>query len=260
VIDDDLTKGGQETVLLENVEKFELRYLGPGKEKEWVPQWISTERGDALTKGKFPFAVEITIEVQDKSSNSKDKPLRMTIVAAIRNPNNPPPTQSQDPNNPNAVIDQSSPVPGRAGGGPVAAGQSYMTGEHGRELFVPQSSGYIYNANDTQGIGEILSGVSLAARAIKDFASSLADFVFPKSEPMSVIQSAALTSGASQTDTQAGAYNTESTAALMNTRTSRIELVVTGESDLPMDRQKLRELAIMLGRELNLSGALLTMG
>ena len=169
-------------------------------------------------------------------------------------------TGAYDPNNPNAVVDQSTQAPGKAGGGPVVANQSYMTGEHGRELFVPQSSGYIYNANDTQGIGDSLSGVSSAARAIKDFASSLANFVFPKSEPMSAIQSAAMTNGASQTDTQTGAYNAESTAALMNTRTSRIELVVTGDSSLPMDRQKLRELAIMLGRELNLSGALLTMG
>jgi type II secretory pathway component PulJ len=95
VIDDDLTKGGQETVLLENVQKFELRYLGPGKEKEWVDQWITTERGDDLSKGKFPYAVEVTIEVQDK--NAKDKPLRMTIVAAIRNPNNPSPTDTSVP-------------------------------------------------------------------------------------------------------------------------------------------------------------------
>jgi prepilin-type N-terminal cleavage/methylation domain-containing protein len=102
IIDDDPLKGGEETVLLENVETFSLRYLGPGKEKEWVDTWISGERGDALTKGKFPYAVEITIEVKDKNIE-KDKPLRMTIVAAIRNPNNPPPTTATDPNNPNAV-------------------------------------------------------------------------------------------------------------------------------------------------------------
>lgn len=33
----------------------------------------------------------------------------------------------------------------RAGGGPVEAGQSYMVGETGKELFVPQSAGNIYN-------------------------------------------------------------------------------------------------------------------
>lgn len=111
IIDDNLLKGGEETVLLENVEKFELRYLGPGKEKEWIDQWVSTERGDAITKGKFPYAVEVTLEIQDKRSGSKDKPLRMTIVASIRNPNNPPPTAAQDPNNPNAVANPNMAAP-----------------------------------------------------------------------------------------------------------------------------------------------------
>jgi len=227
---------------------------------------------EALDYGLKAWKAGLSFNYDEYMSNAAKFMETMSAIGNLNQPtqqtNNGTPstttnTQSNsayDPNNPNAVIDQSSPVPGRAGGGPVVAGQSYMTGENGRELFVPQSSGYIYNASDTQGIGDILSGVSSAARAIKDFASSLADFVFPKSEPMSAIQSAAMTSGASQADTQTGAYNAESTAALMNTRTSRIELVVTGESDLPMDRQKLRELAIMLGRELNLSGALLTMG
>lgn len=111
IIDDDLLKGGSETVLLENVEKFELRYLGPGKEKEWVEQWITTARGDATTQGKFPYAVEVTIEVLDKRSDVKDKPLRMTIVASVRNPNNPPPTTAQDPNNPNAISDPNQAMP-----------------------------------------------------------------------------------------------------------------------------------------------------
>lgn len=96
-IHEDITKEGQgqETVLLENVTEFKLRYLGPGKDEEWVDAWATNERGDDVTRNKFPFAVEITIEVKD----SKDKPLRLTTVAAIRNPNNPP--DSNDPNNPN---------------------------------------------------------------------------------------------------------------------------------------------------------------
>lgn len=118
IIDDDLLKGGSETVLLENVEKFDLRYLGPGKEKEWIEQWVSTERGDAITKGKFPYAVEVTIEVLDKRSDAKDKPLRMTIVASVRNPNNPPPSTAQDPNNPNAISDPNLAAPQA----PAAAG------------------------------------------------------------------------------------------------------------------------------------------
>ena len=90
-IHDDITREGDETVLLENVTEFKLRYLGPGKEQEWVDTWISNERGDGTTQGKFPYAVEITIEVQDTEGAAKGKKLRMTSVASVRNPNNPKP-------------------------------------------------------------------------------------------------------------------------------------------------------------------------
>jgi hypothetical protein len=40
----------------------------------------------------------------------------------------------------------------RASGGPVTAGRPYMTGEHGRELFVPGTSGQILNAARTQAL------------------------------------------------------------------------------------------------------------
>lgn len=89
-IHDDITRNGQETVLLENVTEFKLRYLGPGKEESWVQSWYSNEKGDDLTKGKFPYAVEITLAIKDDTPKAKDKELRMTSVAAIRNPNNPP--------------------------------------------------------------------------------------------------------------------------------------------------------------------------
>ena len=89
-------------------------------------------------------------------------------------------------------------LPGKATGGSVQAGQTYMTGERGAELFTPSTNGYIYNANDT--------------------------------------------------------------AAMMNSKTLRIELAVTGESNLPMDRTKLRELARALYGELNLGGSYLVTG
>lgn len=96
-IHDDITKEGQQTVILENVEEFKLRYLGPGKDDEWVDTWMTNERGDDTTKNKFPYAVEITIAVKDNAA--KDKTFRLTTVAAIRNPNNP--ADPNDPNNPN---------------------------------------------------------------------------------------------------------------------------------------------------------------
>lgn len=43
--------------------------------------------------------------------------------------------------------------PGRAGGGPVTGGQPYIVGEHEPELFVPGSSGTIFNREQIAGMG-----------------------------------------------------------------------------------------------------------
>lgn len=43
-------------------------------------------------------------------------------------------------------------VGARASGGPVLAGHPYVTGEKGRELFVPSTDGYIFNNDDTEDI------------------------------------------------------------------------------------------------------------
>ncbi len=89
-IDDDVTKDGKKMVLIENIDRFELKYLGPGKqENEWVKNWFTNEKGDAVTKDAFPFAVEITLGVKEKIKNSsKGKKFAMTVVAPIRFPNN----------------------------------------------------------------------------------------------------------------------------------------------------------------------------
>jgi hypothetical protein len=46
---------------------------------------------------------------------------------------------------------------GRAIGGPVGGGRTYMVNERGRELFTPNSNGFIMNAGDAQAL---LQGVS----------------------------------------------------------------------------------------------------
>lgn len=48
-------------------------------------------------------------------------------------------------------------VGGKASGGPVTAGSPYMVGEHGRELFVPQSAGRVLSVAQTK---DVLSGGS----------------------------------------------------------------------------------------------------
>lgn len=94
IIDNDVTKGGDETPLIEDVTRFEIRYLGYIENAEWQQAWRSDDSGDDTTKKHFPLAVEVTLEVQNKTIE-KSKPTAMTIIAEIRFPNNPVPV---DPN------------------------------------------------------------------------------------------------------------------------------------------------------------------
>ncbi len=91
IIDDDVTKDGEEVALIENVVRFEARYLSYQENAEWQSAWRSDEGGDDITKNHFPLAVEITLETKVPGDNQKAKTLAMTIVAEIRNPNNPVP-------------------------------------------------------------------------------------------------------------------------------------------------------------------------
>ncbi|MES2965601.1 MAG: type II secretion system protein GspJ [Bdellovibrionota bacterium] len=93
--DEDVTKPGAETVLLENVLEFNLRYMSVGNE-ELLESWKSKDGADANTKDKFPFAVEVTLSAHDKS-DPKDKRVTATALIPIRFPNNPP-KATPDPN------------------------------------------------------------------------------------------------------------------------------------------------------------------
>ena len=92
IIDTDPLIGGTETPLLEDVKELKFRYLGALRPEEWQDSWISSNEGPAETKGMLPNAVEITLEIQDKT-----KSLRMTVVATIHNPNNPEKKDDQVP-------------------------------------------------------------------------------------------------------------------------------------------------------------------
>lgn len=86
-VDLDVTKGGDEVVLLENITEFKLRYIGKGKQ-DWVSDWRTDAQGDGATKGKFPLAVEISLTVERKVKG-KGKKYSMQIIAPIHFPNNP---------------------------------------------------------------------------------------------------------------------------------------------------------------------------
>lgn len=87
-VDKDVTTGGEEVVLLENVSEFSLKYLGKGKQ-DWDKTWKSNEAGDGATKGNFPSAVEISLTIlQASSEKEKPKKYSMQIVVPIHFPNN----------------------------------------------------------------------------------------------------------------------------------------------------------------------------
>lgn len=86
-VDLDVTKGGDEVVLLENVSEFKLRYIGKGKQ-DWGTDWRTDAQGDGATKGKFPQAVEISLTVE-KKVKGKTKKYSMQVIAPIHFVNNP---------------------------------------------------------------------------------------------------------------------------------------------------------------------------
>ncbi len=88
ILDDDVKTGGQEIVMLENVNEFKLRYIGDGKQ-DWANAWDSTNNSsDAVTKSRFPDAVEVSITIK-RAIEQKEKTYSMQFVIPIHFPNNP---------------------------------------------------------------------------------------------------------------------------------------------------------------------------
>lgn len=86
-VDLDVTKGGNEVVLLENVSEFKIRYMGKGKQ-DWVSDWRTDAQGDGATKGKFPQAVEVSLTIE-KKEKGKSKKYSMQVIVPVHFPNNP---------------------------------------------------------------------------------------------------------------------------------------------------------------------------
>lgn len=81
-VEGDLSKGGEEIVLLENVSEFKLRYYGMGKQ-DWSTDWTFNVNDP---KSKFPDAVEVSLSV--KPDPKKDA-LTGQMVIPIRFANPP---------------------------------------------------------------------------------------------------------------------------------------------------------------------------
>lgn len=86
VVDEDVTKGGDEIVILEDVTEFSLKYIGKGKQ-DWVKDWNTGPGGDGATKNNFPLAVEISVTIE-KGEENKKKKYSTQIVSSLHFPNN----------------------------------------------------------------------------------------------------------------------------------------------------------------------------
>ncbi len=88
IVDDNVSEGGTEVVLLENISEFKLRYIGEGKQ-DWVSTWKTNNGGDAATKGRYPELVEVSMAIEHEIDRKK-RTYSMQYVIPVHFPNNPP--------------------------------------------------------------------------------------------------------------------------------------------------------------------------
>lgn len=120
-VDRDVTKGGDEIVLLENITEFNLKYLGK-KKQDWVNSWKTDKSGDAATQNNFPLAVEASVTVQKSiDGDKKGKKYSMQLVIPIHFPNNNEDGPATDDNSA-APIDPNQQSP--ANSGPALGGSN----------------------------------------------------------------------------------------------------------------------------------------
>lgn len=83
-LDGEVNVGGESSVLLEDVTKFELKYLRfRGEEVEWIDRWLSDQNGDDMTRDALPLAVQLELEVEralDKQGENKQRLNTITYI------------------------------------------------------------------------------------------------------------------------------------------------------------------------------------
>ena len=82
IIDLDVTKGGLETMMIDDVTEFSLKYLIEGK-LDWVKEW----KAEKARYNIIPDAIEVTLGIE-KKSEGKQKKYSIQYVVPIHFPNN----------------------------------------------------------------------------------------------------------------------------------------------------------------------------
>lgn len=115
IIDNDVTRGGDATPLVENITEFKLEYLSDNiNVKEWKRDWVTDQNGTIDTQNLFPAMVKITLAIEDKKNKVLNK-FKQTVIASIRSPNNIDPAK------------RFANTGGQAGGGQTTSGQAPPT-------------------------------------------------------------------------------------------------------------------------------------
>lgn len=112
LVDTKVTEGGDETVLLEGVTEFSLRYIGKDL-PDWVQAWNGVS-GDPNVRNRFPELVEVSLSVRHVS-RGVPRNISMQIIAAPRLVNNPSSTDPQtgtSPSGPSSSTPDSNPLGG----------------------------------------------------------------------------------------------------------------------------------------------------
>lgn len=86
ILDADVTEGGIETPVLENVTEFTLKYMGEGK-TDWKADWKTKGGIDGTTNGQFPEAVEVNLATETELDGKKRQYSLQTIIP-LHFPNN----------------------------------------------------------------------------------------------------------------------------------------------------------------------------
>lgn len=95
-LDGNVTKDGKESVLIEDIESANFKYLSfeaddiAKENADWVESWDSRNESDKRTGGSFPAAVSLSLEIKipDKKDKKKFKIERLTGVFQVDFANN----------------------------------------------------------------------------------------------------------------------------------------------------------------------------
>ncbi len=91
IIDQDVTQGGIETMMIDDVTEFSLKYLVEGK-LDWLKEWKANKKRYNI----FPDAVEVTLAIE-KEFEGKSKKYSIQYVIPVHFPNNYSPKTKNEP-------------------------------------------------------------------------------------------------------------------------------------------------------------------